>query len=146
MSDKEKAEIDLAKIVAFEKLASSNYSQYNSLVIERMTGEFTCYLLIEGTKVNYLSDGVFEMHLFGGVQTAQQWFYQKGEYSNSQAAKRFLKAAQDSSKASLTFVQGGTFAKCNGFTHLFTDKSLLRLMAINAYPSAKLYLESIINL
>lgn len=145
MTDKEKAELDLKTIEVFKRKASSDFAQYQSLVLEKYPSG-RVRLWIDEAKVLYHTTSLFEMHLLGGIEDAIKLFEMKGLEEDKLKALKFQEVAlQGTNKAVMKYKQGNTLAICNDFKEVFTNGSLLRLMCQRTYPAAKAELQKIIN-
>lgn len=146
MTDKEKAEIDIKNIEVFKRKFTSNFAHYKSLVLEQYVDGKT-KLEIDEARCIYLTEGMFDFHLFGGIESAKKWFLAQGQTEDYQKALRFEEEAKkpNTSKSVMKYKLNNTLVICNNFKDYFNNGSLLRLMCGNAYPSGKEHLQKIID-
>ena len=88
---------------------------------------------------------MFDLHLFGGIESAKQKFFDAGnmeDYDKAVLFEAFIPGAEKivlaySAELNKTLV----FAKDTQF--VFENGALVYFMGVNAYPKAKEYLETL---
>lgn len=147
MTPHEKAQLDLIQIERIKAFNVRNYGRYKTILLEKIEqdGLPRVRFWIDDVKVLYYTPEMFDLHLFGGIESAKQKFFDAGnmeDYDKAVLFEAFIPGAEKivlaySAELNKTLV----FAKDTQF--VFENGALVYFMGINAYPKAKEYLETL---